>query len=44
MRAGTSMRAHHDDEGTGKVLAEAQLAVEPELVDGVAAVGPGSSV
>jgi hypothetical protein len=29
-------RAHHDHEGGGEVLAEAQLAVEPELVDGVA--------
>ena len=30
--------AHHDDEGGGEVLAEAFLAIEPELVDGVAAV------
>ena len=31
-------RAHHDDEGGGEVLAEALLAVEPELVDASVAV------
>ena len=31
-------RPHDDDEGGGEVLAEAGLAVEPELVDRVAAV------
>ncbi len=32
-------RAHQHDEGGGVVLAEAAAAVEPELVDGVVAVG-----
>ena len=33
--------AHDDHEGAGVVFAEAQFAVEPEVVDGVAAVRPG---